>query len=34
MRHLRSFRKQEQYAATAAHLALLPTQVRVVSYAL
>ena len=29
----RSFRKQEQYAATAAHLALLPTSVRVVSYA-
>ena len=32
-RYLRSFRKQEQYAATAAHLALLPTQARVVSCA-
>ena len=30
-RPLRSFRKQERFAATAAHLALLPTQVRVES---
>lgn len=31
-RHLSSVRKQEQYAATVAHLVLLPTQARVASY--